>query len=103
MGEAVEECEVEGSEKSGRRDSDSLVSAREHGPAVGATFGDVEFVAGTKEVGHGEVVDVACGSAGESESWECSWCEVTVLKSDEIPRVVEVRYLQPWVMVAVGP
>ena len=51
-----------------RRDGYCLMSCREHGPAVGATFGDIEFIARLQQVQDGQVVDGALRTLREAES-----------------------------------
>ena len=51
-------------------DGEGFVAGGEHGPAVGAAFGDVEVFALFEQVQDGEVVDAALGAGWEAETGE---------------------------------
>lgn len=68
LGEGCKDVLVPGREEGGRGDGDGFVAGREHGPTVGATFRDVEFLAWAQELQDGQVVDAATAAVGEAET-----------------------------------
>ena len=52
----------------GGGDGDGFVAGGEHGPAVGAAFGDVERLALLEPIQHRQVVDAAPGASREFEA-----------------------------------
>ena len=82
-------------EEGGRGDGDGLVAGGEHGPAVGAAFGNVEWLAWAKHIQYRQVVNTALGALGESESRQGATNEVAVLDANEMALAVVIRYLQP--------
>ena len=57
----------------GGGDGDGLVTGREHGPAVGAAFGDEERISRTEAVEHGQVVDTALRTLREAEAGQAAF------------------------------
>ena len=55
-------------EQCSRGDGDGLVTGGEHGPAVGTALGDVEVLARTEQIQHGQIVDAALRACREAEA-----------------------------------
>ena len=84
-----------GREQRGRGDGDGLMTGGEHGPAVGAAFGNVELVAWAQQIQNGQIVDAALRPAGESEPRRAAAHQVAILNAHKSAVAIVVRYLQP--------
>ena len=76
---------------------------REHRPAVGAAFGDVECLALLKPVEDGQIVDAALCPIGKAETRQITFREKAVLDADQMALPVEVGNLQPIRVLLVPP
>jgi len=79
------------------------MTGREHGPAVGAAFGDEERLARTKQVQHGQIVDAAARALRESEAGRGTLHEIAILYTYQLALAVVIRYLQPRYALLISP
>ena len=103
MTDSFQLLQVLGVEQSGTGDGDGLPARTEHGPAVGATFGDPEGFSFFQQMEDWEVVDSALTAFGEAESGAFAFSQSSVLDSYQLARYIVVRDLEPGGAVAVGP
>ncbi len=75
----------------------------EEGPAVGASFGDVERFAGAERVQDGQVVDAALGARGEAETRQTTHHEIPILHAHQLALLIIIRYLEPGDALLVAP
>ena len=93
----------------GTGDGNGLVACGEQRPAVGTAFGNVERFSWFQMLQNLQIVDVAFGTLGETETrslWfqvQSSRFQVTPLDSSEVAVGIVVRRLEPVVAVAILP
>ena len=95
--------EVVGVEEGGGGDGYGFVAGGEECPAVGAAFGDVEYLALFESVQYWQIVDAALRSLRELKTRLATRHEVAVLDADEVAVGVVVGDLEPVDAVAVAP
>ena len=71
------------------------MTRREHRPAVGAAFGDVERLALLKLVQNGQIIDAALCPIGKTETRRSPLRQISVLDAYQLAFPIVVGYLQP--------